>query len=52
MYVASKLALINKQQHRDLSLPPDCTIFQTKFDQLQESLETISVCDELLAGKI
>lgn len=50
-YVASKLILINSRKNRDLSLPENCEIFQKKFDQLQDDLESVSVCDELLAGK-
>ena len=51
LHIVSKLAAINKLKDTVITIPSDCTVFKNKFNELQESIAAISVCDELLAGE-
>ena len=35
-----------------LTIPPDCKVFKAKFNQIQDNISKISVCDKPLVGKV
>ena len=49
--VVAKLYQINELKDVRLNVPQVHSPFQEKFDKLQENISTVSVLDELLAGK-
>lgn len=49
--LVTKLYQINDLKDIRLNVPQMYSSFQEKFDKLQEYISTVSVLDELLAGK-